>query len=280
MSEISISFALEAEQLLFAGYPDEALELSLKGVECFPDYPSAYIILAKSYKETGDTLAAVKIVDIALKKFPLNKLLVSLNNQFTSDIQEHLVSNKYDEIKEITQSEIESRDFNEIEDSESFEQEIETEVAVEEPVADESDVDVDIEELMLEQETEDLIEEANPALNSVLHLVPENNRKSRLELQAKNLSIIPGLDYTPLKIRTKKIFAFNHIKPLPEPPPFRILTRTESPVSETTIVSETMAKIYEQQRAFPEAIKAYEALIKQRPEKEDYYLSKIQALTM
>jgi hypothetical protein len=45
------------------------------------------------------------------------------------------------------------------------------------------------------------------------------------------------------------------------------------------IVSETMAKIYIKQKALDKAIKIYELLLTDKPEKTDYYLEQINLLT-
>ncbi|HRP01971.1 MAG TPA: hypothetical protein PLE30_04910 [Candidatus Kapabacteria bacterium] len=65
MNEISPLFALEAEQLLLSGFIEEAIELCNKGLEVYPNYPVAQVILAKSYQVLGDKISSDKIISQA-----------------------------------------------------------------------------------------------------------------------------------------------------------------------------------------------------------------------
>ncbi|HPI20387.1 MAG TPA: hypothetical protein PKY56_08450, partial [Candidatus Kapabacteria bacterium] len=51
--EITLLFAVEAEQLLLSGFVEEAIDLLKKGIEKFPDYSAANAILAKAYTLLG-----------------------------------------------------------------------------------------------------------------------------------------------------------------------------------------------------------------------------------
>jgi tetratricopeptide (TPR) repeat protein len=83
MNEISPLFALEAEQLLLAGYVDDALELCKQGIEIYPEYASAYGILAKAFSEIGDMEFAIATISSALERFPLNKSLINIHKEIT-----------------------------------------------------------------------------------------------------------------------------------------------------------------------------------------------------
>lgn len=53
MSEISPLFAIEAEKLLNEGKPEQAAELCERGLDEYPDYTAALIVLAKAYQAIG-----------------------------------------------------------------------------------------------------------------------------------------------------------------------------------------------------------------------------------
>jgi hypothetical protein len=63
--EISPLFAVEAEQMLLAGFPEDAIDLCKEGLEVYPDYPSALAILAKATELAGFRSEAESIVNSA-----------------------------------------------------------------------------------------------------------------------------------------------------------------------------------------------------------------------
>ncbi len=75
MSEISPLFALHAEELLEKGDPAAAIELCLKGLQEYPDYTSAYSVLARAQKLAGDREEAVKTLRNAEQRFPANRAI-------------------------------------------------------------------------------------------------------------------------------------------------------------------------------------------------------------
>lgn len=117
MEEISLLFAIQAEQLLNEGSVDEAIELCSKGIELYPDYPSAYFLLANAYITKGDLLKAEETINKGLELFPTFELLNDLKNNFllkqnfsdnstknaiNSNIQEQTHNNK--EVNNLTNS--------------------------------------------------------------------------------------------------------------------------------------------------------------------------------
>ena len=122
------------------------------------------------------------------------------------------------------------------------------------------------------------------------------------ELRASNLKLIPGIEFTPLYVKSGKKISFTHIKPINGLPQFSFEYRDEpthetapvetrklpkvkseehhkKPEPELHIITETIAKILVQQGAYDAAIKAYTALSKENPEKSVYFNKKIDDLT-
>lgn len=75
MSEISVLFAVEAEQLLLAEMYEEAIELCNAGLNVYPEYASAYGIIARALQQLDRRTEAVEIINNAIKQFPTNRLL-------------------------------------------------------------------------------------------------------------------------------------------------------------------------------------------------------------
>ncbi len=88
MPDISILFAVKAEELLEQGSVNEAIELCNRGIESYPDYPAAYCILAKAYKGIGDTGSLGKILDTAIAKFPGNRQVENVYSDYVDLVRE------------------------------------------------------------------------------------------------------------------------------------------------------------------------------------------------
>lgn len=63
MDEISVLFALEAEELINENKLDEAVKLCEAGLKIYPDYASAVAILAHAYLLRGDSEKAENIIE-------------------------------------------------------------------------------------------------------------------------------------------------------------------------------------------------------------------------
>lgn len=63
MDEISVLFALEAEELINENKLDEAIKLCEAGLKIYPDYASAVAILAHAYLLRGDSQKAENIIE-------------------------------------------------------------------------------------------------------------------------------------------------------------------------------------------------------------------------
>ncbi len=78
MSEISVLFAVEAEQLLLTEMYDEAIELCNSGLNVYPEYASAYGIIARALQQLGRSSEATEVINNAVKQFPTNRLLKTI----------------------------------------------------------------------------------------------------------------------------------------------------------------------------------------------------------
>lgn len=296
MAEISPFFAIDAEQLLDAGLPGQAIELCKLGIEIYPDYPSAYIILAKSYGLLNRYDEANQILENSKDLFPFNRAL----QKFISDFNPHKPAKSDD--SDVVGGRI---DYTEIESD--FEL-----------------PEIDLGKIPSIAETQDLL----PQSDDIASYSSSHSKKSRLTefsdrkyflkkivgisrfvnegslISASNLSIIPGLIFSPFRNNTKLPELRDYTKRLfnfPNPDEafckdnsgmkssdVKEMKDTELPADDdypepnrgypTSMMTETLAKIYEAQGAYSAAISAYLLLIKQYPDKELYYNSKIKEL--
>lgn len=251
MNHISELFALESEDLLSRGLSIEAKELLLNGLDYYSDYPSAYSLLAKIFEKSGDFGEASLLIEKAHELFPFSQAL----KIYKSRLKELIVP---------------------------------TEVA--------------------ESSTQNLQE--IPFLQYVQYY--EADYPMQNELRATNLKLIPGIEFTALQMRKKNREEKSHVKPLSSLPPYSFEPKPEiSPIenfmaeenkrqaqkhksvpkqdadsikpkqdTELLIVTETIAKILEEQGAYEAAVKAYTELSKSEPDKSDYFEMKISDLKL
>jgi len=255
--EITELFAVEADELLRSDFLEEALKLCIRGMEKFPDYPIAYGILASIFERKGELTEALSVLENATVKFPLNKSLLNKKREFYS-----LHGNL--------------------------------------SIASETKQSLDIDE------HEEIIALQNQKISEVsfLSLVQnfDNDEVDGLELRSSNLKLIPGIEFTPLQVKSKKSGNFSHIKPLSGMPLFSF-EQTNQFSNQTVpsihkravknkfddgtkqksepefhIMTETIAKILEQQGAYDSAIKAYTDLYKENPDKKTYFEERIEEI--
>lgn len=79
--EITALFAIDAEELLDQGKIEEAIELCLKGLEAFPDYPSGKIVLARAYKMSGQEELVEESFQKVMEARPNFKMLKSIKEK-------------------------------------------------------------------------------------------------------------------------------------------------------------------------------------------------------
>ncbi|MEJ5352466.1 MAG: tetratricopeptide repeat protein [Melioribacteraceae bacterium] len=187
-------FARVAASIIEEGNIADALKILEKGIEKFPEYPSAYFILAIAKAYNGNETEAIELI---------NRGTLFINSEETKDFY----------IKKIKKI-IEER--NSLKDVKK------------KAIWQESKVNINN---SIEEQLDILAEQLSKARISY---IPDNNTQTELEVP---------------EYKGKKI------------------------------VSETLAKIYESQKNFKEAISIYKELIKLHPEKSEYYKTKIKEIS-
>ena len=81
MGEISVLFAVEAEQLLLTDLYEDAIDLCYSGLKLYPEYASAYSIISRALLKLDKKDDAINTINNAIKLFPSNKLLKSVKDE-------------------------------------------------------------------------------------------------------------------------------------------------------------------------------------------------------
>lgn len=76
----SYNFALEAQRMLGSGQAGDAVSLCEAGLDVYPEYSTAYAILARAYLQMNDIESAYQTVRRGLSRFPANKALLLLDD--------------------------------------------------------------------------------------------------------------------------------------------------------------------------------------------------------
>ncbi len=241
MYEIDPAFLVEAEKLLQEGKSREAAVLCTRGLAKYPEYYTAYAVLIRALDEMGDYEQMQEIYDSAPNVIKFNVK----NDRLKNTPKEHLT--KKLEVEETT-TELEKEESKEIEpeqetvDNESNENMKETKVI--ELVESDKDgitekeseeIELEVEEISEKEIAElDDVEEINPDLEKEIHQAIRND-----EL---NPEVVSGL------------------------------TKSEKEEQEEVDIKETLtlARIYEQQDAFEEALIIYKQLQEITADKSKY----------
>lgn len=108
MDEITPLFAIEAEQLILSGFLEEAIALCNKGLEVFPDYPTAKVILARAYNLIGNKEKS-EIVLAQAKSENYGKTLDKFNfNETPQIIENEEISQEVNQSNDSINEEIEA----------------------------------------------------------------------------------------------------------------------------------------------------------------------------
>jgi len=78
MATVSALFLQDARRLWDAGSRDEAIQLLKEGIQIYPEYVTAYVVLAQFYKEQHLLDEAAAIADAARRRFPRDPQVLSL----------------------------------------------------------------------------------------------------------------------------------------------------------------------------------------------------------
>jgi len=285
MSKVSPFFVLEAEQMILAEFYEDAIELCKTGLDEYPEYISAWTILARAFKMNGDLASALQTIKESQKNNPENKVIKSLFVEFSA-------INLHDEKIQI--SEIDSM-FEDVLQNESIE-------------GNNNDLEIPKREFKLKTgfltnyisstKVHTTSSDTNVVydIDSILH---KTINTKMFERQSFRDIIIPELVEinTPLdesisQIEIPKTDEFKSpfdskladlakkLEEVSNPRHHAVQEEVlnEEKDSKPTIVTETMANIYLQQGAFEEATKAFKELMKLNPDKKDYFLSKLKTL--
>lgn len=275
--EITPLFAVDAEELLEQGLVDDALELCKLGLEAYPGYPAGEAVLARIYKVSGNSEMANEILETAMIKNPFNKALETLKKY---DIEIPKKEVKIVELEtnsvEVFENESDSGLFeNDVKESENYKEDL-----IDNSIKNEIDNEDDESEVFLDYEDISLI----TGLETPSAFLG-NNFGSKLELLSFEKNDFPKVfdennkiqliekedDYKKLasKIENAKKIKIDDSD---------IIEPDENKYELEELVTETMADIFFEQGAYDEAIKAYKALIKKHPEKEDKFNLKIEEI--
>ena len=242
MSEISPLFAVEAEQLMLAGEVDEAVRLCLEGLDVYPGYSAAYLILIRSFREKGKYDDAMDIIRKAEEKFPRNPGIIALKSELRSASKEistpaldpenaSETSNNTNKenislsegIEENQNSEsfkkVKNQSSDEIipvidEDTAKTDEDViaETDNEKEEPVdfedkVIENDADFDVDAISKKFETQKESDKTTKGLplSILLDIDPGEQYESSKTIKHDDPNLIPGIDFSPLGISTDNI---------------------------------------------------------------------------
>lgn len=151
MSHISLLFAVEAEQLLLAGMPEEAIELCNEGLEVYPDYAAAISVLAKAYKILGDANKAQSLISNSKESMLASSYL---------HIKESVEKLSTDEIFPVDENVQDlANNFQIIDDLEPYEMNKVDDAEIVDETKDRGEIDID--EINPELEIQNVIEDNN-----------------------------------------------------------------------------------------------------------------------
>jgi len=295
LMEVSPFFALDAEDLIRSGRLADACELCKSGVSSYPDYPAGYCVLADIYWECQEYEKSYEILESASLRFPGNRAVAAKIDIFAVKARElvHIIQSDGTTDESPGEEIISAPELSDNQDSiytaENF---------PEEP--DEYDIE---DEVILDQETNPLYFRKNFIRN--LPFSADSFRKHDL-LRARNLSLIPGLESSPLIPTGNRELVRNYIEDVPSCPKadslalekvkqLKLRNNQQSNMdislfddrydddsndvkSVSPVMTETLARIYESQQLWATAISAYEILAERNPENEALYRTKIAML--
>jgi tetratricopeptide (TPR) repeat protein len=287
MDEITIFFAAEAEEHLENGLITEAIDLCIRGLEKYPDYPLALSVLAKAYKMSNDEYNLNETINNAIAKFPSNKIIQSLiKDQDNQPVELEVFINTDEELKPPANL-ITAKNITEFSpESSSIYNTFYSAFGVNQTSARRTEIrSTDIRLI--------------PGLNSIImsrKADKKQNVYNKLPVPAR-LNILDKSNIPDDFTNYTHCFVEMNYDEIPEEDYFLSKARqianskpdksklydenidlTEQEENNTVLYTDTIASIYEMQGAYAEAIKVYEILTADKPEKKDYYEKKISQL--
>lgn len=196
----SPEFAMEAAEHLAASRALDAARLSRAGIDRYPAYAGGYVMLAKAYAALGRADDAATMVDNIAIRFP--HIVVT----FTSAVEPEL----------------------EPEPESTFEGAL-SEAALEETL-DVVAADAGFEQAALQPVTTEAQDEALQAPSQVLRILESLSIGDETRIiRSSSVRLIPGLEFTTLRVEGLRSRGRRGIAVLPDPPAFRSFHRVRRP---------------------------------------------------
>lgn len=277
MNKVSPFFAIEAEQMILAELYDNAIELCKTGLEEYPEYITAWTILARAYTKQGKFDDANEVIKQSKSYHSANRMIKFLEKEILDNVSLNNVPemNIVDDSQKLdsSQSDNTGKEFNKekgflanfissrevLTSSASINTIYGLEVVLHKSFVSgqmerQSFRDIFIPDIVeIRTPTEELIMKTDSSIIEE-SISPFDNKLADLARKLDEVSVSRIYD-------TDK----------------ETLIKDNS--SQKTIITETMANIYIQQGAIEEAIKAFKELSKLYPEKKEYFKSKIKTLS-
>jgi tetratricopeptide (TPR) repeat protein len=198
---VPVTFAVKAQQLLEEGNADEAIQLCRQGLNSFPNYVTAYLILARACIAVGDYVAAEEALERGLQKAPRSNTARTLRKEVQYAMR---FKSKQPESSSNTPS---SSGGGGIVPSGLQSALQEASLAA----------------TLISEGREIPDEQAEKTLGNYLRIIETDKTASEQQssFRSTNLRLIPGLDFTPLRVETPshQQAARERATSVPEPPP-------------------------------------------------------------
>lgn len=200
----SPDFVLRAAEFLAAHQALEAARLAAAGIETYPLYAGGYVMLAKSYAALGRLDdARVMVHDIA-QRFPYIAISVE-----APELQETAISADDGVIH--AEEATESESWQTLPDDVPIPQPA---IVAAEPILDE----VHAEAVYSEQILDDVAQAPSQVLRMIESMPVDDDTRI---IRSSSVRLIPGLEFTTLRVEGLRSRGRRGIGALPDPPPFR-----------------------------------------------------------
>jgi tetratricopeptide (TPR) repeat protein len=200
---VSVTFAVKAQQLLEEGNAGEAIQLCKQGLDAYPNYVTAYLILARACIAVGDYIAAEEALERGLQKAPRSSTARTLRKEVQYAMR---FKSKSSETANASGS------FSSVNGGGLVPSGLQS--ALEEASTAVSFID-EGRELSTEQ--------AEKTLGNYLRIIEtdKTSPEQQSSFRSTNLRLIPGLDFTPLRVESQSphYVAQQRNSNVPEPPP-------------------------------------------------------------
>jgi tetratricopeptide (TPR) repeat protein len=198
---VSATFAVQAQEFLEQGHPAEAIALCRQGLNEYPDYVTAYLVLARAFIAVGDYASAEQALERGVKQSPRSTTTRALRKevQYALRLKELKEKQALSPVNGGASSALPS--------------------GLQSALADASEAA----SYMDRGETLPA-EQAERTLGTYLRII-ETDRSSdetHSAFRSNNLRLIPGLDFTPLRMENPSAAqqaAQQRNSSVPEPPP-------------------------------------------------------------